>query len=52
MVRLDNGATAVDNITVTTADPAAPAYNLNGQRVGAGYKGIVIKNGKKVGLPK
>lgn len=52
MVRLDNGATAVDNITVTTDDPAAPAYNLNGQRVGAGYKGIVIKNGKKVGLPK
>ena len=52
MVRLDNGATAVDNITVTTADPAAPVYNLNGQRVGAGYKGIVIKNGKKVGLPK
>ena len=52
MVRLDNGATAVDNITVTTDDPAAPVYNLNGQRVGAGYKGIVIKNGKKVGLPK
>jgi hypothetical protein len=22
-------------------------YNLNGQRVGKGYKGIVIKNGRK-----
>lgn len=26
----------------------APAYNLAGQKVGKGYKGIVIKNGKKV----
>lgn len=25
----------------------APAYNLSGQRVGKGYKGIVIKNGRK-----
>ena len=25
----------------------APLYNLNGQRVGDNYKGIVIKNGKK-----
>lgn len=27
---------------------AAPAYNLQGQRVGTGYKGIVIRNGKKI----
>ena len=26
----------------------APAYNLAGQKVAEGYKGIVIKNGKKV----
>jgi|GEM_PF-1382330 len=26
----------------------APMYNLSGQRVGKNYKGIVIKNGKKV----
>lgn len=26
----------------------APMYNLQGQRVGSGYKGVVIKNGKKV----
>jgi hypothetical protein len=25
----------------------APAYNLAGQRTAVGYKGIVIKNGKK-----
>ncbi|WP_276911502.1 hypothetical protein [Hallella colorans] len=25
----------------------APAYNMAGQRVGAGYKGVVIQNGKK-----
>jgi hypothetical protein len=23
-------------------------YNLNGQRVGQGYKGLVIQNGKKM----
>jgi len=26
----------------------APVYNLQGQRVGSGYKGVVIKNGKKM----
>ena len=26
----------------------APMYNLQGQRVGSGYKGVVIKNGKKM----
>lgn len=28
-------------------DDNAPLYNLSGQRVGAGYKGVVVKNGKK-----
>lgn len=28
-------------------NPNAPAYNLQGQRVGNGYKGIVIQGGKK-----
>jgi hypothetical protein len=36
----DNGQMINDN--------DAPAYNLAGQKVGKGYKGIVIKNGKKV----
>ena len=26
----------------------APAYNLAGQKVGKNYKGIIVKNGKKV----
>lgn len=26
----------------------SPAYDLNGRRVGAGYKGLIIRNGKKV----
>jgi hypothetical protein len=29
-------------------DKGKPRYNLNGQQVGTGYKGIVIENGKKV----
>ena len=40
-------STGISNITVTTADNA-PAYNLEGQKVNAAYKGIVIKNGKKM----
>lgn len=38
--------------TIRTADADvddnAPRYNMSGQRVGRDYKGIVIKNGKKV----
>ena len=40
-------STGISNITVTTADNA-PAYNLAGQKINAAYKGIVIKNGKKM----
>ena len=28
-------------------DDDAPRYNMNGQRVGNDYKGVVIVNGKK-----
>lgn len=42
---------ATTGITAITPDKAAdenaPMYNLAGQRVGKGYKGVVIKNGKK-----
>ena len=38
---LDEDALAID-------DEAEAIYNLSGQRVGKDYKGIVIKNGKKV----
>ena len=37
---IENGQLTIDN--------DAPAYNLAGQKVGKGYKGIVIINGKKV----
>lgn len=35
-----------DNFTISPFDNA-PTYNLSGQRVGSGYKGIYIRNGKK-----
>ena len=40
----------INTIATKTATNNAPAYNMAGQRVAAGYKGIVIKNGKKVVL--
>jgi len=40
------GINAIDNGQLTI-DNDAPAYNLAGQKVGKGYKGIVVKNGKK-----
>lgn len=42
--------TGIDNVVkdnVVKADPNAPVYNLNGQRVSKATKGIVIQNGKK-----
>ena len=41
-----NKETAVEAVKVAEQKDA-PAYNLAGQRTGAGYKGIVIKGGKK-----
>ena len=37
----------LDAITVTPTEASA-AYNLAGQRVGDDYKGIIIRNGKKI----
>jgi GH35 family endo-1,4-beta-xylanase len=34
--------------TITVDDSDEPAYNLAGQKVNSHYKGLVIKNGKKV----
>ena len=39
--------TGISNVT-TSANKDAVLYNLNGQRVDASYKGVVIKNGKKM----
>lgn len=39
---------AIDAPAIAPSAADAPAYNLAGQPVGPDYKGIVIKNGKKV----
>ena len=39
--------TGIADVATQTANPSAPAYSLSGQRVGSGYRGIVIKNGHK-----
>ena len=42
----------IEGVTVSNSNSSnsenAPMYNLSGQRVGKNYKGIVIKNGKKM----
>lgn len=44
-----DGTTGISTIkSDADGDTEAPAYNLQGQRVGADYKGLVIKNGRKV----
>jgi hypothetical protein len=42
-----NGIT-VDGVSGDIFSDGKPVYNLSGQRVFKGYKGVVIKNGKKV----
>ena len=42
-----NGQTGITNITADQLKNA-PAYNVAGQRVNEGYKGLIIKGGKKV----
>ncbi|MBO4827703.1 MAG: endo-1,4-beta-xylanase [Prevotella sp.] len=38
----------VTTVLMDAQQDNGPVYNLSGQRVGANYKGIVIKNGRKV----
>lgn len=38
----------ISNITIDDSNSERDLYNLSGQKVDANYKGIVIKNGKKV----
>ena len=42
----EGAATAISELTTMTGDAAA--YNLAGQRVGESYKGVIVKNGKKI----
>ena len=39
--------TAIADLKAEADDVNAPTFNLAGQRVGADYKGVVIRNGKK-----
>ena len=41
-----NGTTGINDINATTTD--APAYNLQGVRVNANAKGLIIRDGKKM----
>ena len=45
---MDAEPTGINDVRVTTPEAQGETYNLGGQRVGNGYKGIVIVNGKKV----
>lgn len=45
LVSTPTGISKVENLEVAKA---GKSFNLAGQQVGKGYKGIVIKNGKKV----
>ena len=38
----------IQNISSPSGDKRGAAYNLQGQRVSDSYKGVIIKNGKKV----
>ena len=42
-----NTSTAINSVSHKVNNSSA-MYNLNGQRVGQGYKGLVIQNGKKM----
>ncbi|GEM_PF-1867477 len=37
----------INTIETGAPDPAKPMYNLSGQRVKSGYRGIIVQNGKK-----
>lgn len=47
LISLNRVETGITNITTSAADNA-PIFNLAGQKVGKGYKGVVIKAGKKM----
>ena len=46
LLKVTRGATAIENVKVQTVDGVM--YNLSGQKVGNDFKGIVIKDGKKM----
>ena len=46
--KLTPSTTGINSLHATTESNQQPVWNLMGQRVGTGYKGIIIRNGKKV----
>lgn len=48
LIHANGSTTNIGSLELMTADDGSPVYNLNGQRVDNSYKGLVIKNGKKV----
>ena len=49
-IGLEEEATGISSLTAEPAgksDADSPVYNLNGQRVNASYKGIILKIGRK-----
>lgn len=48
LISLNGKTTGITNITLDEAAKNAPVYNLAGQKVTKAYKGVVIKNGKKM----
>lgn len=46
-VNVTQGEATGINVTVKKVENNTPAFNLAGQRVNSGYKGLVIKNGRK-----
>lgn len=48
LISLNGTTTGITNITTDEAVKNAPVYNLAGQKVTKAYKGVVIKNGKKM----
>jgi hypothetical protein len=46
-VELREASTSTGIKAVGQSADSHPVYNLSGQKVGTGYKGVVIQNGKK-----
>ncbi len=44
----DDMSTGIEDAVISDESSNGACYNLSGQRVTDGYKGIVIKNGKKI----
>lgn len=45
---MDGSVSAISSVTDQNTTSNSPAYNLAGQKVNAGFRGIVIKQGKKI----